>query len=239
MNIIFFNNLDSTNNYAKSHIADLADKTVISTDIQTQGRGRFERTWVDLGKDNIFMTIILKPSNTFSETYSNLTQYLSVILCRQLEEMGLKPEIKWPNDVLLNEKKVCGILAETVMQGNNFKGLVLGIGVNLNTSKELLAKIDRPATAVNIELGREINKQEFMQNLLERFFNDYDSFLNNGFKSIKAEYKSRACFLNQELDVSIYNRIQSGFSKDLDDNGALILLDKEGKTCVINMGEIV
>ena len=192
MNIIYFDKLDSTNTYAKQNIETLADKTVVSANLQTQGRGRFTRTWVDLGPENIYMSIILKPSESFLPVYSNLTQYLSVCLCKQLEEMGLSPQIRWPNDVLLNGKKVCGILAETVTKSGVLKGIVLGIGVNLNASADETEAIDRPATSVNLELGQVVDKKEFMQKLIDNFFANYDEFLGNGFVWIKQDYEKLA-----------------------------------------------
>lgn len=239
MNIIHFEKTDSTNKYAKDNIEKLSDRDIISADLQTAGRGRFTRSWVDLGKDNIYMTIVLKPSDTFSEAYSNLTQYLSVILCKQLEELGLSAQIKWPNDVLLSGKKVCGILAEAVFKGQALKGIVLGIGVNLNASLENLDKIDRPATSVNIELGKEIDKQQFMQELLEKFFYNYDEFLEKGFRSIKEYYEKKASFLNQDLRISIFKIVKEGFCSGVNDKGELILIMPDGKTEEINMGEIV
>jgi len=239
MNILSFEKLDSTNTYSKLNLDILADKTVVSTSIQTAGRGRFERSWVDLGSDNIYMSIVLKPSGKFSVTYSNLTQYLSVVLCKQLEEMGLSPQIKWPNDVLLNEKKVCGILAEAVFKGAELRGIVLGIGVNLNAKAELLSQIDRPATSVNLELGHAVDKTEFMDKLLVEFFAGYDDFLKNGFVSIRDEYEKLASFLDQELNIAIFNRVQSGFCCGVTKDGALVLVDSEDKVHLINMGEIV
>ncbi len=239
MNIISFEKLDSTNTYSKKNIETLADKTVISADLQTSGYGRFNRSWVDLGSENIYMTFVLKPSDRLSGIHANLTQYLSVILCKQFEEMGLSPQIKWPNDVLLNGKKVCGILAETVIKGNVLKGIVLGIGVNLNASIENLNEIDRPATSVNIELGHTINKQEFMQKLVENFFAQYHEFLITGFLFIKEDYEKRASFLEQQLKIGVFSIIKEGFCKGVDDNGNLILLMPDGKIEKINMGEIV
>lgn len=239
MNIINFDTLDSTNTYAKKNIDNLADKTIISTNIQTNGYGRFERSWVDLGTENIYMTFVLKPSEQLSQTHANLTQYLSVCLCKQLEELNLEPKIKWPNDVLLNGKKVCGILAETVIKGGKLKGIVLGIGVNLNASPNLLDEIDRPATSVNLELGQSIKKQEFMENLINRFFENYEEFLEKGFKFIKKDYEYYAMFLNQNLKIAVFNIEKEGFSQGLDDNGNLILLNKDKKIEKINMGEIV
>ena len=139
----------------------------------------------------------------------------------------------------MNGKKVCGILAETVIRGSSLKGIVLGIGINLNASAESLEEIDRPATSINIELKAKIDKQEFMANLIESFFENYDQFLKNGFKSIKNDYEKRASFLNQQLKVSVFNIIKEGLSKRLDDDGALILIDKTGKEEKINMGEII
>ena len=153
--------------------------------------------------------------------------------------MGLEPKTKWPNDVLLNNKKMCGILAEAVFRGGSFKGLVLGIGVNLNANAEQVNKIDRPATAINIERGKSVDKTDFMEKLIEKFFLDYDDFLENGFKSIKDEYTKRASFLGQQINIGIFNRVQSGFASGVDDDGALVLVDAEGKEHIINMGEIV
>ena len=94
MKIIRLNEVNSTNLYAKEHLFELPDKTVIVSDKQTAGRGRFDRKWIDLGLGNIFATIVLKPSTDFSDVYPNLTQYLSVVLANTLEEYGVKTEIK-------------------------------------------------------------------------------------------------------------------------------------------------
>jgi len=217
----------------------LEDKTVISTDVQTAGRGRFTRSWVDLGADNIYMTIILKPSSTLSSVHANLTQYLSVVLSKQLESMGLFPEIKWPNDVLLGGKKVCGILAEAVIKGGVLKGIVLGIGVNLNATEDNLSKIDRPATSVNLETGKSVDKQEFLHILIDNFFSGYDDFLSSGFPSVKEYYTKKSPFLEKNLKIAIFNSIKEGYSKGFGDDGSLVLLLPNGEVENINMGEIV
>lgn len=242
MNIINFKKIDSTNKYAKENIENLADKTIISTDVQTNGYGRFERNWVDLGTENIYMTFVLKPSDDLKEVYANLTQYLSVCLCKQLEELNLSPQIKWPNDVLINDKKVCGILAETVIKGEKLKGIVLGIGINLKASQNDLSSIDRPATSLNLESGLNINKQEFMQSLIERFFKDYEEFLKIGFGFIKKDYEKYASFSTlyaAPLKIAIFNTVKEGAFEGFDDNGNLILRMPDGHVENINMGEII
>jgi len=231
---------DSTNSFAKREIAKFPDRTIICAKRQTNGRGRFTRRWVDLGEGNLFMSMILKPSDKFQDVYSNLTQYLAVVLCRVLETYGLKPQIKWPNDVLIDGRKIAGILSETVMQGNNFKGLVLGIGVNLNASPEKLAQIpDKIATALNIETGKEINAGKFREILVDEFFGNYDRFLAEGFSYIKDEYTKRNCFLNKELSVRVFNRIENGLAKEINDNGGLVLLNKDKNELVLTIGDIL
>lgn len=239
MNIIYFKKLESTHAYAKQNIDLFKDKTIISTNIQTDGYGRFTRKWIDLGKENIYMTFVLKPSDKLLDVYANLTQYLSVCLCKQLEELGLYPKIKWPNDVLLNDKKASGILAEIVMKKEQLKGIVLSIGINLNISEKDLKKIDRPVTGINLELKKPMNKQEFMQKLIENFFANYDEFLEKGFKFIKSDYEKRASFLNQNIKIIVFKSIKEGLFKGFDDHGNLVLYLSDDKIEKINMGEVV
>lgn len=240
MNIIQLEEVSSTNLYAKENLDSFEDKTVIIAISQTSGRGRFDRKWVDLGEGNLFMTIVLKPSNSFEEVYANLTQYLSVVLTKILEEYGLSPKIKWPNDVLVNDAKISGILCETVMQGTNFKGLVLGIGVNLNADKGDLKQIkEKVATALNIELEREyVDKNLFTEKLLNEFFKNYEEFLKQGFLMIKKEYIERCSFLGKEISVKIFNDKKSGIAKTINDNGELVI-EKNNDEFILTMGDIL
>ena len=239
MKKIYLSEVDSTNLYAKSNIENLADKSIVHAANQTAGRGRLQRTWVNLGEGNLFLTFVLKPSNSFNEVYSNLTQYLSVVLCKILEEYGLKPQIKWPNDVLINSKKIAGILSETVMQGSLFKGLVLGIGVNLNTSKKDLASvIDKEATSLNLEISKPVDVNLFLDKLAEEFFADYDNFLQKGFELIKNDYISRTCFLDTEICVQVFNDKKCGIAKAINDKGELVMSNNQ-KEFVLTIGDIL
>jgi BirA family biotin operon repressor/biotin-[acetyl-CoA-carboxylase] ligase len=240
MKVIRLEEIDSTNNYAKTNIENLSDKDVIIASRQTSGRGRLSRSWVDLGEDNLFMTIVLKPSETFNEIYPNLTQYLSVTLSKTIENYGINTQIKWPNDVLINDKKIAGILAETVISNGKLKGIALGIGVNLNAKQTDINNIpDKIATALNIELNKKIDTEEFTTNLLNEFFKNYDKFLENGFSLIKDDYIKRNCFLGKELSVKTFDTTESGFAKSITDMGELVLLDKENKELVLTIGDIL
>lgn len=240
MNIIYLDKVNSTNLYAKENIEKLSDKSVISADIQTNGRGRFNRNWVDMGEGNLFMSIVLKPSSVFSPVYANLTQYLSVILCRIFEEYGLEPEIKWPNDVLIDGKKISGILCETVIQNGSLNGLILGVGVNLNADKDKLSLVsDKPVTALNLELFREYeDKHLFTEKLLNEFFKHYDSFLMNGFIMIKDEYLQKCGFIGKKIKVKLYDKTIDAVAMRLNDSGELILKDSE-KEVALSAGDII
>ncbi len=234
---IFLENIDSTNLWAKTNIEELEDKTIVFAGAQTQGRGRLQRKWVDLGKGNLFMSIVLKPDKNY-EHYANLTQYLSVTLCKTLEEYGIKPEIKWPNDVLVNGKKIAGILAETSVKGTKFKGLVLGIGVNLNAQEKDFSKIDKKVTSLNLEVGETIDMVEFKNKLVTSFFKDYNQFLEEGFKFIKRDYLALANFLDKELCVALINETKTGVASGITDKGELILTNN-GNEFILNIGDIL
>ena len=239
MNLVFLEEVESTNKYAKEHIYELNDKAVIYTDNQTAGRGRLNRVWNYMGKDNIYASIILKPSDTMKEIYSNLTQYLCVILAEVFEEYGVVPQIKWPNDIKINLKKISGILAEGVIENGKLKGLVLGFGINLNTKREILDKINQPATSLNIETGMVIDKQNFLKKVLEKFCLRYDKFIEEGFVLIKDEYIRRASFLNTDITVKVFDKEIEGKAIEITDNGALKLLDKNNMEHILLIGDIL
>ena len=239
MNLVFLEEVESTNKYAKEHIDEYANMTVIYTDNQTAGRGRLNRIWNYMGKDNIYASIILKPSDTMKEVYSNLTQYLCVVLAQVFEEYGVISKIKWPNDIKINSKKISGILAEGVIENGKLKGLVLGFGINLNTKREILDKINQPATSLNIETGMVIDKQNFLKKVLEIFCLRYDSFIEEGFILIKDEYVRRASFLNKEVTVKVFENEISGKAIEITNSGALKLLDKNMNEHILLIGDIL
>ena len=241
-NLIYFKEITSTNTLAMKNISDFSDRDILMAEIQTEGRGRFDRKWISDKPENIYISFVLKPAVNLKENSSlnNISQYLSVKLCETLETYGVSPVIKWPNDVLINNKKIAGILAQTSIRGNNFQGLVLGIGVNLNFDIEDMEKIDRPATSLNLILGEKIARDEFLKNLLERFFENYDEFLNTGFDFIKNNYVKKAYFLGNTITVNTYKSQIKGIAKKIADDGSLIIIpDNSDEKMVINMGEIL
>ena len=245
MELLFLEEVDSTNKWAKENLSKIEDKTVVYTSYQTAGRGRLERKWSFMGEDNIYASIVLKPSGEMKEIYSNLTQLLCLALCQTFEEYGVLPKIKWPNDIQINGKKISGILAEAVggidKESGKFmlEGLVIGFGVNLNTKIEILSKIDQPATSLNIETGEFINREIFLKKLLEKFCLLYDKFIEEGFLLIREDYIRRAGFLNKDVTVKVFDKKISGFAKDITETGALQIIDKQKKEQILYIGDIL
>ena len=123
-NIDYRESLPSTNAWAKEHLDELNHLTVISVDFQPKGHGQFERVWYSSNKNggNCYISIVLKPESI--RNIEKLTRYTSLCVARTLEKYGLKPRFKYPNDVLIEDKKIAGILAESVIVGQNLKGIV-------------------------------------------------------------------------------------------------------------------
>lgn len=246
MNFLYLEEVDSTNKWAKEHLSEIEDMTLVYTSNQTAGRGRFDRKWNFTGEENIYASLVLKPSKEMKEVYSNLTQYLCVILCETFEEYGVIPTIKWPNDIQIKGKKISGILAEGVginnKDGNSsyqLEGLILGFGINLNTSKEIIEKINQPATSLNLETGMKIDREKFLKTLLDKFCLRYYKFIEDGFLLIREDYKKRAGFLNKQITVRVFAEEISGVAKDVTDKGALKLIDNNNKEHVLFIGDIL
>ena len=233
--------ITSTNTWSKENIEHLDDKVVVSANCQTKGRGRFVREWVSDNPENIYISFVLKPKcSDFSKLpLANLTQYLALCLAKVLEEYDVEPKIKWPNDILVNNKKISGILAELVIKKGEFLGIVLGLGLNLKMEEEELKKIDKPATSLNIETKKQFTKDEILQKITDRFFENYEKFLKKGFPSIRKEYLNYFYLMNENVKINLEFKFVEGKIIDVNENGVLILQNQTGEIQEISIGDIL
>ncbi len=237
----FYEELASTNDFALEHMVEFSDRTVIYAKRQTKGHGRFERKWISSNTDNLYTSIILKPRLKLDENciLANLTQYLCVILAETFEKYGVKASIKWPNDILVNNKIISGILAQTSVKNGELQGIVLGVGINLNMTKEELENIDQPATSLNIETGNDIDKKDFSKKLFDTFFKEYDEFLQKGFSLIKSRYCSRCDFISKEICVKNLDEKRIGIAQEINDDGSLkIKFNDRNNSETIRIGDL-
>jgi BirA family biotin operon repressor/biotin-[acetyl-CoA-carboxylase] ligase len=184
-----FETIDSTNNWGKlnCHTFDVNKITLITADSQTAGRGRFKREWVSPPHENIYATFGFAIDKTRLDI-GNIPQILAISTAKTLKKLKFNPQLKWPNDVLLSDKKVAGILCETVSFKSHFM-VILGIGLNVNMPLTVLEKIDRPATSLIAESGI-CFEVKYVLELLENFFKeDLETFIKQGFKPFLSTYR--------------------------------------------------
>ena len=238
--IVTHEEIPSTNSYAFEHITAFDDKTIVFAPHQSSGRGRFDRHWVCDDSENIYMSIILKPENVTNYPFPNLTQYLSVVVCKVLErEFSLKPSIKWPNDILVENAKISGILAESCMVNNKIEGIVLGLGLNVNLRKETLDNIDQNATSIGVLTGQQYDVEKILRKICDEFFENYDAFIKGGFEYIKTEYINRCGFLGKNILIREAGEKKPYFAKSIDDEGLLVAVDELNNECKIITGDVL
>ena len=178
---IHFHQIDSTNTWAKTHVDqwEPAGVTLVTASGQTAGRGRFNRQWQSPPDVNIYATFCFWMDAQRSDM-GQVPQLLALTACQTLEKWGFIPKIKWPNDLLLSNKKVAGILCETIMHAEK-RGIVCGIGLNVNMSQDELKLIERPATSLFAEKGKEFELRMILDSLQTIFVSSLDLFIEKGF----------------------------------------------------------
>ena len=181
--INWFNSLDSTNNVALSHLPDIPSGTVIAAREQTAGRGQRGNTWFTEPGKNLTFSVVLKPSGLEAGEAHLLNYLASVAVAEFLEGYGVSCSIKWPNDIYLGRKKICGILVENSLSGSKVAASVIGIGININqTEFPQLAN----ATSLSLATGREY----VLEDCLKAFMAVFES-LQPHLEGLPEAYTSR------------------------------------------------
>jgi len=237
--IICFNETDSTNNVAFKLAEDgAAEGTVVIADVQSRGKGRLGREWASPDGVNLYCSIILRPSIT-PVAASQLTFLSVVAVARSVEQSTpLQPWIKWPNDILINGKKIAGLLNEMSAETEKVNFVVLGIGVNVNMrSEQFPADLRHPASSLFIEGGVPVNRNDFVRILLHELDALYDSYLDDGYGAIREEWLVRSQMYGRQVRVSCQDRVMTGVVTGIDDIGAL-LLDLDGREERVLSGDV-
>ncbi len=209
-----FETLPSTNKYLKDNYNDYDEFSVIIASNQTSGKGRMDRKWIS-SKDNIAMSILLKPRNI--KNISNLSLVVGASVFNTLKEY-VNAMIKWPNDIIVNNKKICGILLESI-SSTQIDVLVLGIGLNVN-QKEFDNSIKDKATSLRNEINTELDIDEIIDNLIINFDILYNDFASNGKQYIDIVRDN--LYLKDEY---VYINDSKALIKDIDGEGNLVVLD--------------
>ncbi len=178
-NIVHFNTIDSTNNYAKKIALQESEGTIIVSEEQTKGKGRIGRKWHSKSKEGIWMSIILKPE-MIPQNAPFITLIAGASIVKALNNLGIETTIKWPNDIIINNKKVAGILTELSAESDRINYIVLGIGINVKTT-EFSQEISEIATSLYKE-GYKIPRIDIIINILREFEELYLKYINKNSK---------------------------------------------------------
>lgn len=210
---------------------------MIISDYQSLGRGRSGKNWISAPGDGIALSLLLMPESMGGGT-SCITLVAALSVAAAIEKTsGLKPQIKWPNDILLNEKKVCGILTELdTTQGKN--SIIVGVGINSN-QQEFPAEISETATSIFLETGTPSDRESTVKYFSEYFEKYYEIFLKTSDMSLlKEEYNS--LLVNKGRVVKVFDPKENimGIAEGIDDEGRLIVKTDTGITHHIYAGEV-
>jgi BirA family biotin operon repressor/biotin-[acetyl-CoA-carboxylase] ligase len=173
--------VDSTHTWAKAHAHefDTDQLTLVTADVQTAGRGQFHRKWLSPAHQNIYASFCFTyPLHRQEITYA--AQLLSITGTKLLTSLQIKPRIKWPNDILINRKKIAGVLVETTPFDNHLS-VISSIGLNVNMTADQLSQIGQPATSVLLETGGHYSLSGLILQLQQLFLEDLSLFLKKGF----------------------------------------------------------
>ena len=239
--LLCFDTIDSTNNELKRRaVSGSVDGTVILADQQTGGRGRRGRSFVSPAGKGLYLSAALRPQCPLSEI-STLTAWTAVALCDAVEAAcGVRPGIKWPNDLVLNRKKLCGILTELAAEADSgmLEYAVVGIGVNCNTDT---AALPEPARDVAVSLreavGTAVDTNALAAAMVRRL-HELDVQLPGALPQWLAEYAGVCVTLGQDVQILRAGETRLAHAIGIDEAGGLIVRYPDGTEGVVSSGEV-
>ncbi|WP_042223611.1 biotin--[acetyl-CoA-carboxylase] ligase [Oceanobacillus manasiensis] len=213
--------------------------TVVIADEQSNGRGRMDRVWHSEKGKGIWMSIILRPELP-PYIAPQLTLMTATAIAEVLDQHDtLKPKIKWPNDILIQNKKVAGILTEMQAEQDRIQYVVVGIGLNVNQENtEIPDSIHYKATSLKMETEKEWPIVELVQQILEALEKEYNAFLENGFPSVKTKWENYGFRIGEKISLHSGNKQKNAIFTGIAEDGALLIEPTKGKTEKIYSAEI-
>ena len=239
--VVYFEETDSTNTQAKRLAEEGAESgTLVVADMQTAGKGRRGRSWQQSSGTMISMTFILKPEFPPDEA-SMLTLVAAHSVAKAIEEeTGLTASIKWPNDIIINGKKIVGILTEMSLsvEQDCIHYVVVGIGINVNLT-EIPEEIRETATSLSLETGRSIGRSKLIARVMEYFEKDYEQFLETGdLSGILDSYNAHLISMDREVRILDPKGEYTGISRGMNRVGELLVEREDGSTVNVYAGEV-
>ena len=239
--IVCLKETDSTNLQAKILAAGGAPEgTLVLAEERSAGRGRKGRTWFSAKGRGIYASLILRPVLSPSEA-QGITLITAVAAAESLISATKLPiRIKWPNDLLINGKKIAGILTEIGTEMDSIDYIVVGIGLNVNTPlKDFPEDISEIATSIFIESGQLFSRTKIIQDFLKCYEKYYEIFKKSGFAGARDKWMALSNIIGKQIMVKDIGKEYSGRVIDIDNDGVLILEDEKGNICRVISGDLV
>lgn len=227
-----YDTVDSTQILAHGYVREgTANGTVVIAEEQTAGRGRMLRPWESTAGKGVWMTVILKPDvPPHQAPQFTLVAAVAIVNAMKALYPALAPEIKWPNDILLNGRKCTGILTEMVAEADVVQALLIGIGINVNQKMEdFPEELQTIATSISAELGRDVDRAEFVAKVLyylEAYGNQY---VKNGFSQIKALWEEASATIGRHVRATTLREVIEGVAVGITEAGVLEIKTASGE----------
>ncbi|OGP14944.1 MAG: biotin--[acetyl-CoA-carboxylase] ligase [Deltaproteobacteria bacterium GWA2_54_12] len=234
----FFDSLDSTNAKAFELARNGAPEgAVVIAETQTKGKGRIGRKWESPAGMNLYLSIILRPK-VAPQGAQGLTFVAAVAAAEAVLANGVKPAVKWPNDILIGGRKTAGILLEMDSEPDRVHFVIAGIGVNLNIKQDSFPEyISQTATSLIEETGSPVDRAVFTANLLASMERWYGVYLSEGFVPVLAAWKGYFASAGRPVKVTFFDKTVTGVCAGVDEDGAL-LLERDGRIERVLSGDV-
>ena len=235
--VSFYEETDSTNTRAKQAAQEGAEHgALFVADKQTAGRGRRGRDWSSPAGTNIYFTLLLKPE--FAPDKASMLTLVMAHAVQRAVERYLPCGIKWPNDIVVNGRKVCGILTEMSVASGSIEYVVIGVGINVGRQTFAPELVDK-AASLEQECGYPLSRTELLADIMEQFEAVYESFLLTlDLSAIKADYNAHLVSLNREVRVLEPQGEYSGIARGITDMGELLVERGDGSVETVYAGEV-
>lgn len=238
VNVVHYKEVDSTNAEARRLSVEGAESgLVVTAKKQTAGKGRRGRSWESPADENLYFSILLRPSLE-PEKAPMLTLVMAYSVAKSLQKEDIQVLIKWPNDLVCSGKKVCGILTEMNLSGAQVEDVIVGVGLNVNTMK-FPDELEDKATSLRKETLRELECGELLQLILKEFDKQYQRFLENqNLEFLQEDYN--AMLINRGREVMVLEPGKEYLAKALGINkfGELLVQKEDGSTEAVFAGEV-
>ncbi len=227
--IKIFDVVGSTNDEAKKLCLDVRGEGIIIADGQTSGRGRQGHTFYSPSEKGLYFTIILRPHTSLPES-TPLTAAAALAVVEALEEAHIKnAAIKWVNDIFIGDRKICGILAESVFVGGEYKAAIVGIGINITTEK-----FPDEIKDVAGSIGKDVDRDALAAEIFIKLKSFSDALPDRSFMK---KYAEKCFILGRKITFSRGGKVYEAIAESIDENGALIVSTAEGQM-TLQSGEI-